>query len=73
MVQRRRELPTRVIQAMQLAIQKRVIARVLAGSTTMQPPLLLRLTSRFGSLRRVFGHLLGLGIRREHVRTPAVA
>ena len=70
-VQRRREWPTRVIQAMQVGIQKRVIAPVLGGSRPLGPPLVVRLLDRIPVLRRIPARLVGLGIRPEHVRSPA--
>jgi 2-polyprenyl-6-methoxyphenol hydroxylase-like FAD-dependent oxidoreductase len=71
-VQRRRELPTRVTQRLQLLVQRRVIHPVLAGSTPLGVPLPLRALARFPRLRRLPGRLIGLGIRPEHVQTPAV-
>ncbi|HZS82391.1 MAG TPA: FAD-dependent oxidoreductase [Stellaceae bacterium] len=73
-VQRRRELPTRATQRVQLLIQNRVVSRVLAGTTALRPPLALRLLAAFPPLRRLPARLIGLGIRPEHVRTaPADA
>jgi 2-polyprenyl-6-methoxyphenol hydroxylase-like FAD-dependent oxidoreductase len=70
-VQRRRELPTRVTQAMQVAVQRRIITRVLAGGDKPLPlPLALRLLVRFPALRRLPARLVGMGVRPEHVRTP---
>jgi 2-polyprenyl-6-methoxyphenol hydroxylase-like FAD-dependent oxidoreductase len=70
-VQQRRELPTRVTQRLQLAVQKRVITRVLAGAgTEMSPPLALRLLAAMPILQRLPARLIGLGVRPEHVRTP---
>ena len=73
LVQRRRELPTRVTQGLQVLIQRRVITRVLGGADQLEPPLLLRLFARFPVLRRFPARLIGVGIRPEHVATPAVA
>jgi 2-polyprenyl-6-methoxyphenol hydroxylase-like FAD-dependent oxidoreductase len=70
-VQRRRELPTRVIQRLQILIQNQVIANVLAGQGRLEPPLLLRVIGRFPWFRRLTARLLGIGIRPEHIRTPA--
>jgi 2-polyprenyl-6-methoxyphenol hydroxylase-like FAD-dependent oxidoreductase len=70
-VQRRRDLPTRVTQRLQLMIQRRVIARVLATSEPLAPPMLLRLIARVPLLRRLPGRLIGLGVRPEHVRSPS--
>ena len=72
-VQRRRELPTRVTQAVQVFIQNRVIRNVLASS---QPqialPLALRLLRRWHWLQRIPAYLVGIGVRPEHVRAPAL-
>jgi 2-polyprenyl-6-methoxyphenol hydroxylase-like FAD-dependent oxidoreductase len=71
-VQRRRELPTRLIQWVQVLIQNRIISRVLAERGPLKPPLAVRLLARFPALRRIPARLIGIGIRPEHVRTPAV-
>jgi len=70
-IQRRRELPTRIIQRVQVAVQNRVISRVLTTTGTLRPPLILRVLARFPALRRIPARLIGVGIRPEHVRTPA--
>ncbi|GAC1549808.1 MAG: FAD-dependent oxidoreductase [Beijerinckiaceae bacterium] len=66
-VQARRELPVRIIQSLQIIIQKRVISRVLARSGPMKPPMLLRILAAFPILQRIPARLIGLGFRREHV------
>ena len=73
-VQARRMLPTRVIQAIQRAIQTRIIGRVLESApTTARPPLALRLVDRWAWLQRIPARVLGLGVRREHIRSPSRA
>ena len=72
-VQRRREFPTRVTQRFQLLVQNRVITRVLAGKQALSPPFMFRLLGRGPLLRRLPARLVGLGVRREHVRTPAIS
>ncbi|GAA4719103.1 FAD-dependent oxidoreductase [Sphingomonas lutea] len=69
-VQQRRLLPTRIIQAGQVAAQDRIIGPVLSGGT-VRAPRLVRLLDRFPLLRRIPGRIIGLGIRREQVRSPA--
>jgi 2-polyprenyl-6-methoxyphenol hydroxylase-like FAD-dependent oxidoreductase len=70
-VQDRRLLPTRVIQSAQKAAQDRVIGRVLQMKERItQAPLIVRLFDRFPILRRIPGRLIGLGVRREQVRSP---
>ncbi len=70
-VQRRREFPTRATQRVQVFIQNRLIGRVLGARGPLRPPLLVRLLSRWPFLRRFPARLVGLGVRREHVATPA--
>jgi 2-polyprenyl-6-methoxyphenol hydroxylase-like FAD-dependent oxidoreductase len=70
-VQRRREWPTRVTQRLQLFMQRAVISRTLAGREPVAPPRVLRLLGRYAILRRIPGRLVGMGVRPEHVRTPA--
>ncbi len=71
-VQRRREFPTRVTQRLQLAVQNRVITRVLASGRPLSPPPALRLVSHMALLRGLAGRLIGMGVRPEHIRTPAI-
>ncbi len=70
-VQRRRELPTRIIQRLQIFVQKRVITRVLSGGK-FRPPLAVRLIARFPFLSRIPARLIGIGFRPEHVKTSMV-
>jgi 2-polyprenyl-6-methoxyphenol hydroxylase-like FAD-dependent oxidoreductase len=70
-VQRRRELPTRVTQRMQVFLQDHVIFRTLKSGATMKLPLAARLLNKFPLLRRIPARLVGLGFRPEHVRTPS--
>ncbi|MGH6847542.1 MAG: FAD-dependent oxidoreductase [Methylocella sp.] len=71
-VQTRREWPTKVIQGMQVAVQKRVISRVLGGTGKVKPPWVLRLFIYFPILRRLPARLMGLGVRRERVTSPVM-
>jgi len=68
-VQRRRLLPTRIIQAAQKAVQDAVIEPVL-GARVIKAPLPVRLLDRYPFLRRIPGRIIGLGVRRERVRSP---
>ena len=66
-VQRRREWPVRVVQRMQLTMQDRLIAPVLAASGPVRMPAFLRLLGRFALLRRIPAWFIGVGVRPEHV------
>ncbi|WP_246104790.1 FAD-dependent oxidoreductase [Sphingomonas xanthus] len=68
-VERRRLFPTRLIQSGQVAAQNGIIGRVLAGGS-VRPPRIVRLLDRYPLLRRIPGRMIGLGIRRERVRSP---
>jgi 2-polyprenyl-6-methoxyphenol hydroxylase-like FAD-dependent oxidoreductase len=70
-VERRRTLPTRLTQAMQVAVQERVIDRVLETDKPITAPWPLRLFNLFPFLARIPARLIGMGFRPEHVRTPA--
>jgi 2-polyprenyl-6-methoxyphenol hydroxylase-like FAD-dependent oxidoreductase len=67
-VQRRRELPTRLTQRIQVLIQNRVISNVLRGTTTPKPALAVRILGRYSFLRRLPARAVGMGFRPEHVR-----
>jgi 2-polyprenyl-6-methoxyphenol hydroxylase-like FAD-dependent oxidoreductase len=66
-VQRRRELPTRLTQSAQVRIQNGLVAPTLAGATRSAPRV-ARWLDRWPVLRRIPAHLIGLGVRPEHVR-----
>jgi 2-polyprenyl-6-methoxyphenol hydroxylase-like FAD-dependent oxidoreductase len=66
-IQRRREFPTRVTQWLQVAVQRRIIARVLGQTGPLKPPFAVRLLGKVPSLRRIPARIVGLGIRPEHV------
>jgi 2-polyprenyl-6-methoxyphenol hydroxylase-like FAD-dependent oxidoreductase len=72
-VQKRREWPTKVIQAIQVVVQKRIISRVLGGTGEVKPPWFLRLFIYFPILRRLLARLIGLGVRRGRITSPARA
>jgi 2-polyprenyl-6-methoxyphenol hydroxylase-like FAD-dependent oxidoreductase len=72
-VQKRREFPTRATQGLQLAMQKRVITRVLGGGGEVGPPALMRLLAGLPILRWIPARLIGMGVRPEHVSSPARA
>ena len=70
-IRRRRLLPTRVTQAIQVQVQNNVLAPVISGANAdLEPPLPMRLLSALPPLQRVFARVIGMGVRPEHVRSP---
>jgi len=63
-VQRQRELPTRVIQALQALMQKQLVTRALDPDQPFTPPILLRLSI----LRDLLPRLIALGIFPVHLK-----
>ena len=72
-VQRRRSLPMKVIQWIQVQVQDRLLGRVLASTARPTVPFAIKLLGWFPVLRRIPARLVGMGIRPEHVRTPEAA
>jgi len=69
-VQRRRDLPTRLTQSLQIFIQRRVIGPTLGGAGPLAVPWPVKALDRFAPLRRLAARVIGLGFRRESVSTP---
>ena len=71
-VQRRRELPVRLMQAVQVLVQNRIIGPTLGLQAQPSLPWQGKLLNAVPFLRRIPARLMGLGFRPEHVRTPDV-
>jgi 2-polyprenyl-6-methoxyphenol hydroxylase-like FAD-dependent oxidoreductase len=69
-VQRRRAWPTKATQAAQLFIQNRAIAPTLAGASP-KAPWMAELVDKLPLLQGFAARILGMGVRFEHVRSPA--
>jgi 2-polyprenyl-6-methoxyphenol hydroxylase-like FAD-dependent oxidoreductase len=69
-VQRRRAMPTRVLQWIQVQIQDKVLVRALSSRQQPTVPLAVKFLRWFPLLQRIPARLVGMGIRPEHVRTP---
>ncbi|WP_313805318.1 FAD-dependent oxidoreductase [Sphingobium sp.] len=70
-VQQRRLLPTRVIQRIQKLAHDRIIGALFDPDTRLTaPPWPVKLLDRHAVLRGIPARLIGLGIRREHIRSP---
>ena len=67
-VQARREFPTKVIQAFQVAAQNRMLAPTLAATQTPAPPWFIRLLNDWPWARQFPARFIGMGVRPEHVR-----
>jgi 2-polyprenyl-6-methoxyphenol hydroxylase-like FAD-dependent oxidoreductase len=72
-VERRRTLPTRLTQRLQMAMQEVVIRPQLAGRNGAgHVPFGVRMLGAFPPLRTVLAYVIGVGIRTEHVRASPV-
>jgi 2-polyprenyl-6-methoxyphenol hydroxylase-like FAD-dependent oxidoreductase len=70
-VQERRLFPTKVIQAAQKTVHERVLTPLVIRKATLDKvPFVLGLFDRVPFLRRIPARLVGLGVRREHIRSP---
>jgi hypothetical protein len=68
-VQKRREWPTRVIQATQAFIHRRVVTgREFKSGESL--PILLKLLQWFPAFRSLPARLVGIGPRPEHIHSP---
>lgn len=70
-VQKRREFPTRMTQAVQVFAHKRFIFPALSRKTSVERlPLAFKFLQEFPILRRIPARLVGLGVRPEHIHSP---
>jgi 2-polyprenyl-6-methoxyphenol hydroxylase-like FAD-dependent oxidoreductase len=69
-VQRRREFPTRLTQAIQLQAH-RGLARAFENPGPLQAPWQLKLATRIPGIHSALGYAVGIGARPEHVREKA--
>jgi 2-polyprenyl-6-methoxyphenol hydroxylase-like FAD-dependent oxidoreductase len=71
-VQQRRTFPVRMTQAMQVVVQNNLISRAIKpGDQPLRMPLLLRIVSAIPPLQGLTGRLVAIGVRPEHVHSPA--
>jgi 2-polyprenyl-6-methoxyphenol hydroxylase-like FAD-dependent oxidoreductase len=70
-IQKRREWPTRMIQAMQTFIHRHVVTGRESRSGDSLP-LIVRLLQWFPALRSLPARFIGIGPRPEHIRSPKV-
>jgi 2-polyprenyl-6-methoxyphenol hydroxylase-like FAD-dependent oxidoreductase len=67
-VQRQREWPTRIIQALQSTLQTRMIASALQVQGTLRIPWVMRTFFRIPVLRDLPARLLAFGVKRVHLQ-----
>lgn len=71
-VQRRREFPVKMTQAMQVVVQNHIISGALkGGDRPLKVPLLLRFISALPWLQGIPARFVALGVRPEHVHSKA--
>jgi 2-polyprenyl-6-methoxyphenol hydroxylase-like FAD-dependent oxidoreductase len=70
-VQRRREFPVRMTQAMQVVVQNNIISlAVKPGNQPFRIPMLVRLVNAMPWLQRIAARFIAVGVRPEHVHSP---
>ena len=68
-MQRRRSLPMRVIQWLQMQIQNNLLSPALKTTQRPIPPWPVKLGQWFPVLRRIPARVIGMGVRPEHIRS----
>jgi len=71
-VQKRRELPTRIVQRIQVFAQNNVLSPTIRSQVTPRPPWLLYVLDRWRWLRQWPARFIGMGPRPEHVKSKAI-
>ncbi len=69
-IQRRRAPAVRIIQRIQVMAQNLLLAPALASASLPSVPFPIKLMQVFPVLQRIPARVIGLGFRREHIRTP---
>jgi 2-polyprenyl-6-methoxyphenol hydroxylase-like FAD-dependent oxidoreductase len=73
-VRKRREFPVRMTQRMQVVMQNNIISMALKrGGEPLQVPRVMRLLTAVPWLQGITARFIGVGVRPEHVRSPAAA
>jgi 2-polyprenyl-6-methoxyphenol hydroxylase-like FAD-dependent oxidoreductase len=68
-VQKRRKLPVKIIQRVQVFMQNNIVDSILGNNIHPKLPLPLKIIKRFPYFSRVPGYMVGIGFRPEHVKT----
>ncbi|MBR1280586.1 FAD-dependent oxidoreductase [Bradyrhizobium sp. AUGA SZCCT0177] len=73
-VRQRREFPVRMTQRMQVVAQDNIVSAALKpGNKPLKAPLVMRLITAVPWLQGITARFIGLGVRPEHVQSPASA
>jgi 2-polyprenyl-6-methoxyphenol hydroxylase-like FAD-dependent oxidoreductase len=73
-VRRRRQFPVRMTQAMQVLAQNNIISAALKpGDRPLRVPIVMRIVNAVPWLQGITARFVALGVRPEHVRSPASA
>jgi 2-polyprenyl-6-methoxyphenol hydroxylase-like FAD-dependent oxidoreductase len=73
-VRRRREFPMRMTQAMQVMVQNNIISAALKpGNQPLKAPFFARVVNAVPWLQGITARFVALGVRPEHVHSPASA
>lgn len=67
-IQKRRELPTRRMQRLQVFLHTNVILPILRRTTALVPPWPLRMIMKIHILRYIPARIIGIGFRPEHIK-----
>jgi 2-polyprenyl-6-methoxyphenol hydroxylase-like FAD-dependent oxidoreductase len=71
-VRKRREFPVKMTQRMQVIVQNKIISGALQpGNQPLKVPLIVRLVTAVPWLQGITARFVGLGVRPEHVQSPA--
>ena len=71
-IQQRRTLPRKLIQGMQVFVQKKLFSGAGSAGSSQKLPWPFVLLKKFPVLRRIPARFIGMGPRPEHIRTPDV-
>jgi 2-polyprenyl-6-methoxyphenol hydroxylase-like FAD-dependent oxidoreductase len=73
-VRRRRAFPVRMTQRMQVVVQNNIVnAALKPGNQPLKVPFVMRLVTAVPWLQGITARFVGLGVRPEHVQSPARA
>lgn len=56
-------------QKLQITMHKNLIYKIIDKNKPFTPPLMLKLVAKFPFLSKIFGYVIGMGFRPEHVES----